>query len=54
MMRAYLRALLEWVDSQPSEETALEVLFYLCLALVLLAVAVLAWDRGGVLPAWPE
>ncbi len=54
MMRAYLRAILDWADSQPREETALEVLCCLCLALILLAVAVLVWDRGGLLPAWPE
>lgn len=54
MMRAYLRAILDWVDSQPREEAALELLCYLCLGLILLAAAALVWDRGGVLPTWPE
>ena len=35
MMRAYLRAILAWVDAQSSEEAALEVLCFLGLALVL-------------------
>jgi hypothetical protein len=44
----------EWREAQSWEERALLAMGYLCLAVAVLAVAVLAWDRGGALPAWPE
>jgi len=42
----------EWREAESWEERALLAMCWLCLAVAVLAVAVLAWDRGGLLPTW--